>query len=110
MTSRVSLKGKLKTQTVTIGSRITLGHPAIVEIMENAGFDWLTADIEHSATTYHQAQQFVQVIEPAGCVPLVRVGENNQEGYQFLAFGLDMLFLGQSCKKATEFAKTQRSL
>ncbi len=77
MTNRISLKNKLKTQTVTIGSWITLGHPAIAEIMAKSGFDWLTVDMEHSAITLHQAQQLVQVIELAGCVPLVRVGENN---------------------------------
>jgi 2-dehydro-3-deoxyglucarate aldolase len=77
MTDRISLKNKLKTQTVTIGSWITLGHPAIAEIMAKSGFDWLTVDMEHSAITLHQAQQLVQVIELAGCVPLVRVGENN---------------------------------
>jgi len=77
MTDRISLKDKLKTKTVTIGSWITLGHPAIAELMAKAGFDWLTVDMEHSAITLHQAQQLVQVIELAGCVPLVRVGENN---------------------------------
>jgi len=77
MTDRISLKNKLKTQTVTIGSWITLGHPAIAEIMAKSGFDWLTVDMEHSAITLHQAQQLVQIIELAGCVPLVRVGENN---------------------------------
>jgi 2-dehydro-3-deoxyglucarate aldolase len=77
MTDRISLKNKLKTQTVTIGSWITLGHPAIAEIMAKSGFDWLTVDMEHSAITLHQAQQLVQVIELAGCVPLVRVEENN---------------------------------
>lgn len=71
------MKNKLKTRAVTIGSWITLGHPAIAEIMAKAGFDWLTVDMEHSAITLHQAQQLVQVIELAGCVPLVRVGENN---------------------------------
>jgi 2-dehydro-3-deoxyglucarate aldolase len=45
--------------------------------MAKAGFDWLTVDMEHSAITLHQAQQLVQVIELAGCVPLVRVEENN---------------------------------
>jgi 2-dehydro-3-deoxyglucarate aldolase len=77
MTKQFSLKDKLKKSTVTIGSWITLGHPAIAEIMAKAGFDWLTVDMEHSAITLHQAQQLIQVIELAGCVPLVRVEENN---------------------------------
>jgi 2-keto-3-deoxy-L-rhamnonate aldolase RhmA len=72
-----SLKYKLQTNTLTIGSWITLGHPAIAEIMANSGFDWLTIDMEHSAITMHEAQQLIQVIELSGCVPLVRVGSND---------------------------------
>lgn len=72
-----SLKTRLRNRETTIGSWITLGHPAIAEIMASAGFDWLTVDMEHSAITLVQAQQLIQVIELAGCVPLVRVGAND---------------------------------
>ena len=72
-----SLKSKLKSRNLTIGSWITLGHPSIAEIMVKAGFDWLTVDMEHSAITLHEAQQLIQVIELSGCVPLVRVGAND---------------------------------
>ena len=72
-----SLKYKLQTNTLTIGSWITLGHPAIAEIMANSGFDWLTIDMEHSAITLHEAQQLIQIIDLLGCVPLVRVGSND---------------------------------
>lgn len=72
-----SLKSKLRNKELTIGSWITLGHPSVAEIMAKAGFDWLTVDMEHSAITLHQAQQLIQVIELAGCVPLVRVGVND---------------------------------
>lgn len=72
-----NLKHKLQNNELTIGSWITLGHPAIAEIMAKSGFDWLTVDMEHSAITLHEAQQLIQVIELSDCVPLVRVGENN---------------------------------
>lgn len=73
----ITLKDRLKRNELTIGSWITLGHPAIGEIMASSGFDWLTIDMEHSAITLHEAQQLIQVIELAGCVPLVRVGDND---------------------------------
>lgn len=73
----MSLKDRLKRNELTIGSWITLGYPAIGEIMASSGFDWLTIDMEHSAITLHEAQQLIQVIELAGCVPLVRVGDND---------------------------------
>jgi 2-dehydro-3-deoxyglucarate aldolase len=73
----INLKEKLKSNEITIGSWITLGHPSIAEILARAGFDWLTVDMEHSAITLHEAQQLIQVIELCGVAPLVRVGENN---------------------------------
>ena len=72
-----NLKQKLKNNQLTIGTWITLGHPAIAEIMVQSGFDWLTVDMEHSAITMHEAQQLIQTIDLAGCVPLVRVGSND---------------------------------
>ena len=72
-----SLKSRLRSRNLTIGSWLTLGHPSIAEIMAKAGFDWLTVDMEHSAITLHKAQQLIQVIELSGCVPLVRVGTND---------------------------------
>jgi 2-dehydro-3-deoxyglucarate aldolase len=74
----MTLKQRLKNRELTIGSWITLGHPAIAEIMAKAGYDWLTVDMEHSVITLNQAQQLIQVIELSGCVPLVRVGDNDQ--------------------------------
>lgn len=71
-----SLKAKLKSRELTVGSWITLGHPSVAEIMAKAGFDWLTVDMEHSAITLHQAQQLIQIIELSGVAPLVRVGQN----------------------------------
>lgn len=74
---KVNLKDKLVNNQFTIGSWITIGHPSIAEIMVNAGFDWLTIDMEHSAITLHQAQNIIQIIELSGIVSLVRVGEND---------------------------------
>jgi 2-keto-3-deoxy-L-rhamnonate aldolase RhmA len=71
-----SLKTRLEGRELTVGSWITLGHPAVAEIMAKAGFDWLTIDMEHSAITLHQTQQLIQIIELSGVVPLVRVGKN----------------------------------
>lgn len=77
MKKKQSLKSRLQNRNVTIGSWITLGHASIAEIMAQAGFDWLTVDMEHSAITLHQAQQLIQVIDLSDCVPLVRVGAND---------------------------------
>lgn len=40
-----SLKNKLKNEKVNLGSWITIGHPAIAEIMAKSGFDLMTDDM-----------------------------------------------------------------
>ena len=73
----LSLKQCLKQKVPTIGSWLSLGSPEVAEIMARCGFDWLVVDMEHSATTPYQAQQLIRTVELNGCVPLVRVAENN---------------------------------
>ena len=68
---------KTKASEISIGSWITLGHFSIAEIMVDAGFDWLCIDMEHSVIDYYEAQQLIAIIESKGCVPYVRVGEND---------------------------------
>lgn len=73
----MDLKEKLIRNKLVVGSWLTIGDPAVAEIMAKMGFDWLVVDMEHSAITLQQTQQLVRVIELCGVVPLVRVGENN---------------------------------
>lgn len=61
----------------SIGSWITLNHPAVVEIIADAGFDWLCVDMEHSVTDYYEAQLLIATIQAKGLKAYVRVGENN---------------------------------
>jgi len=65
--------------TPSIGSWITLGHPAIAEIMAEAGFDWLTVDLEHSTITIREAEDLIRIIELKGVIPLVRLTSNSSE-------------------------------
>lgn len=72
-----SLREALGSGEKTIGSWITLGHPAIAEIMATAGFDWLAVDLEHSVITIREAEELIRVIELCGVVPLVRLSAND---------------------------------
>ena len=72
-----SLKKELQKNVLTHGSWITIGHQSIAEIMAKAGFDWLVIDMEHSVIDLPQAQNLLLAIEASGCVPLVRVGNND---------------------------------
>jgi 2-dehydro-3-deoxyglucarate aldolase len=71
------LKEKLRIGELTIGSWITLAHPAIAEIMSKAGFDWLAVDLEHSVITIREAEELIRVIELCGAAPLVRLSCND---------------------------------
>lgn len=71
------LKAKIRNGEVTLGSWITLGHPAIAEIMAGAGFDWLVIDIEHSVITLPEAEAIIRIAEGAGVAPLVRLTAND---------------------------------
>jgi len=74
---QTKLKEKLKNSELSIGSWITLAHPAIAEIMAKAGFDWLAVDLEHSVITIREAEQLIRVIDLCGVVPLVRLSAND---------------------------------
>ena len=71
------LKDKLRNKQLTIGSWMSLGHPAIAEIMAKAGFDWLVIDMEHSAISDDQCQELIRVVDLCGISPIVRVGAND---------------------------------
>jgi len=75
----VDLKNKLKNKQITIGSWITLAHPAIAEIMAKAAFDWLAVDLEHSVITIREAEELIRIIDLAGVIPLVRLTSNNPD-------------------------------
>lgn len=71
------LKRKLDLGELSIGSWISLGHPAIAEIFANAGFEWLVVDLEHSTITIDQAGELIRIIDLAGSTPLVRLTSND---------------------------------
>lgn len=73
-----TLKIKLKNNELSIGSWITIGHPAIPEILTNVGFDWLTIDIEHNAIDLSMIQTLICTIQSKNIAALVRVSKNEE--------------------------------
>ncbi|MDD4527205.1 MAG: aldolase/citrate lyase family protein [Candidatus Margulisbacteria bacterium] len=73
-----SLKKKLQNKELTIGSWITIGHPAIPEILANAGFEWLVIDIEHTTIDFSMVQSLITSIQSKGMAALVRVSKNEE--------------------------------
>jgi len=73
-----ALKNKLNNNELTIGSWITIGHPSIPEILSNAGFDWLTIDMEHNSIDNSMMQNLISVIQSKDIAALVRVSKNEE--------------------------------
>lgn len=72
------LKAKLReNKNSSLGTWITLPSMAVAEIMAQAGFEWITIDLEHSSLTTRDAEDLIRVIDLAGKVPLVRLSNND---------------------------------
>lgn len=74
-----SIKTRLREGQVTLGSWITLGNPAIAEILARAGFDWLVVDLEHSTISIREAGELIRIIDLCGVAPLVRLTSNDAD-------------------------------
>ena len=75
--TRNPVRKALLERTVTIGTWIQVGHPAIAEILANAGFDWIAADCEHTDIGVAEFAALARGMHGRGAVPLVRVREND---------------------------------
>ena len=71
------LRAMLRAGRPAFGSWLQFGHPGIAEVMATSGFDWIAIDLEHSGIGIEMACSLIQVIELAGCVPLVRLSAND---------------------------------
>jgi len=106
-----TLKSKLKNNELTIGSWITIGHPSVIEVLSNAGFDWLTIDMEHTTIDYSTAQTLISTIQSYGMAALVRVSENDEVCIKrVLDAGADgviipMINNADDARKAMEYVK-----
>ncbi|MDB1122418.1 HpcH/HpaI aldolase family protein [Vibrio algarum] len=74
----MSLKSKLKNNELTVGSWVTISHPAVVEVLASAGFEWLVIDIEHTTIGLEKVQHLITVIQAKGMKALVRVSKNEE--------------------------------
>ena len=74
----MSLKNKLKNNKLTLGSWVTIGHPAVIDIMASAGFEWLVVDMEHTSIDLTMAHNLIATIQANGMKALVRVSKNEE--------------------------------
>ncbi len=99
----------LKHQTL-LGTIVTMGYPAVSEVLSQCGFDWLFIDMEHAPLNSEQVQQLIQA-KHQECFALVRVASNNEVWItQGLDLGADGLIIPQiktaeDARRAVQAAK-----
>jgi 4-hydroxy-2-oxoheptanedioate aldolase len=52
---------------------MSLGSPAVAELLGHAGFEWLVIETEHSALDAAEIQEMVRAVETTAAVPIVRI-------------------------------------
>jgi 2-dehydro-3-deoxyglucarate aldolase len=72
-----TLRARLREGRASFGSWLQSGNSAVAEVMAKAGFEWLAIDLEHSSTDLETTFTLIQVIDLAGCAPLVRLSAND---------------------------------
>ncbi len=71
------LRKALLNRELTLGTWQQLGHPAITEILANAGFDWICVDMEHGAIDLESMTNIFRTIDAFDCVPVARLPLND---------------------------------
>ncbi len=105
------LKQNLKNGKQSIGSWITIGHQAVVDVLAHAGFDWLCVDLEHTAIDYNELQILLAFIQSHNIAALVRVSKNEEVVIKkALDAGADgiivpMICSGTDARQAVAYAK-----
>jgi 2-dehydro-3-deoxyglucarate aldolase len=74
-----SLHHAIAAGRVTIGSWVTMAHPATAEVMAAAGFDWLVIDCEHGGIDIETATNLMRAMKAArpACQPFLRITQND---------------------------------
>tara|TARA_B100000242_G_scaffold288548_1_gene256949 strand:- start:1330 stop:2100 length:771 start_codon:yes stop_codon:yes gene_type:complete len=71
------LRKLIDSNSLALGSWITIGDNKVTEILCQAGFDWLAIDIEHSTINIEKVGDLIQIISLNGVTPLVRLTDHN---------------------------------
>lgn len=69
----LDIRRSLATNQPSIGSWIQIPHASVAEIMGQAGYDWVAADLEHGAISVHQLPDIFRALELGGTLPLARI-------------------------------------
>ncbi len=72
------IKKLLKEGRAVIGTFVKITDPCTVELITNAGFDFIAIDNEHTAMSKETMVNLIRTADATGIVPTVRVRENSR--------------------------------
>jgi 2-dehydro-3-deoxyglucarate aldolase len=75
LTAIQAIRTKLRGGGHSIGSWMQIPHPSVAEIMGQAGYDWVTVDMEHGAVAVHQLPDLFRALELGNTLPLARIAQ-----------------------------------
>jgi len=73
-----TIKKKINSGEITIGTWVTIGNSSIVEILCDAGFDWLTIDLEHNTINQENLRNLIIAGQAKNIPMFVRVPKNDE--------------------------------
>lgn len=71
---------------IALGAWLSLGSPAVAELLGHAGFDWVLIDQQHAAVGPSEMLELVRAVASSGAAPIVRIAANTPE---YFAHALD---------------------
>ena len=63
----------------SIGSWMQIPDASVAEIMGQAGYDWVTVDLEHGSVGVHQLPDLFRSLELGGTLPLARLAQGSRK-------------------------------
>jgi 4-hydroxy-2-oxoheptanedioate aldolase len=75
----MTLKQRLADGNVLHGSWCGLDHPSVVQILGQAGFDFISLDMQHSFNTFGSLTTMIDALDKTGVASMVRVPWNTPD-------------------------------
>lgn len=72
-----TLRSKLLSKKVSIGSWVQLPSPITTQLLASAGYDWIAIDLEHGSIDFCHLDNLIRSIEISNSIPLVRLPDHS---------------------------------
>lgn len=78
MKNATKLKQRIQHGEMILGTWCILPSASNVNVIADAGLDFVVIDMEHGPISYETAENMVRAAEVGGCTPLIRVPKNDE--------------------------------